>query len=256
VDKLPVEVERYRYRILIERGTRGRNGVENSRKREREVIAEERQNKRQREDVIELSSDGDEPPLARVRRMNPVNVDSSTSDEDTGYEDDFDATLVEDDILLVEGTSAAVGNDTLRGSSGTSSGTTRSMEKGKEKQVIVEPILDIQEELECFICCIVPSDFADNSDVTSCAVRLFTLWSRCLWALQYVTSDDLTNLVYKWREKSNTCPQCRIKLSSAEPFLRDYVLERIAEKFAKLNLSPEELLEREVLAAYLPTSPF
>lgn len=59
-----------------------------------------------------------------------------------------------------------------------------------------------------------------------------------------------TDLVYKWREKSEGCPQCRIKLSTEEPFLRDYVLERIAEKYARVKLSPEELLEREVLATY------
>jgi hypothetical protein len=56
-----------------------------------------------------------------------------------------------------------------------------------------------------------------------------------------------TNVVYKWRDKSDTCPQCRVKLSTSEPFLRDYILERIAEKYARTTLSPEELVEREVL---------
>jgi hypothetical protein len=60
----------------------------------------------------------------------------------------------------------------------------------------------------------------------------------------------IANSVYKWSEKSDTCPQCRAKLSTTEPFVRDYLLERIAEKYARTLLTTEEVLEREVQATY------
>ncbi len=71
-----------------------------------------------------------------------------------------------------------------------------------------------------------------------------------LAVLAVIPSEDCPNVVYKWREKSDKCPQCRIKLSKEEPFLRDYVLERIAEKYAKVTLSSEELVERDKLVTY------
>ena len=69
-------------------------------------------------------------------------------------------------------------------------------------------------------------------------------------------SKNVTDSVYKWREKSDQCPQCRIKLSKEEPFLRDYILERIAEKYAKVTLSPEELVQREIQTTYPSPSVF
>jgi len=66
--------------------------------------------------------------------------------------------------------------------------------------------------------------------------------------LAVLPPNDLTDIVYKWNEKSDTCPQCRVKLSAMRPFVRDYLLERIAEKYARTILSAAEVLEREVLA--------
>ena len=74
-----------------------------------------------------------------------------------------------------------------------------------------------------------------------------------MWSVQYSLSFQRNaNPVYKWKERSHTCPQCRGALSKEEPFLRDYILERITEKYAKVKLAPEELLEREILATLPP----
>jgi len=43
-----------------------------------------------------------------------------------------------------------------------------------------------------------------------------------------------------------------VKLTDNEPFLRDYILERMVEKYAKLKLSTEELKERDIATAYTP----
>ena len=70
----------------------------------------------------------------------------------------------------------------------------------------------------------------------------------------------VANLVIKWFEKSDTCPQCRAKLSTVNPFIRDYILERITDKYARTILSAEEILDREQQALYssppIPSSPF
>jgi hypothetical protein len=231
---LASEAQRYRYRVIIERGTRNEMIP---RKRGNETIMDGQNTKRQRIDVIELSSDGEEPPRPPVvigRRVSPVSIGSSTSDDDSSNED-LDNTLVEEKEDM---------NDTSPESS------TSSTNKGKGKELFVDLNLDLQEELECFICCL-----------SSCLCGLIVA---TLLLVPHVCSPcghgacgpcsislkDCTNSVYKWRQKSDQCPQCRIKLSKEEPFLRDYILERIAEKYAKVTLSPEELVQREVLTTY------
>lgn len=157
----------------------------NSKKREREVIIEERQNKRFREDVIELSSDGDEPPRPIVggRRIIPVTVDSTT-DESSGVDEDLENTLVEDVDLFIGEKSTSVDSNQSREVSASSSS---SADKGKGKEVMMEQLLDITEELECFICCFLPSEnsFTDCSDIVTSSSYMLTLWSRRLLALQY-----------------------------------------------------------------------
>ena len=195
---LPIEAERYRYRVVIERGTRiAQTQGNNHRKREREPVhitdetyprLPKRRAPLQRENVIELSSDPDEPNVPNVtppevqhtrtgsgRQISPVSV-SSTEDEseegnpfeelddevfevevpDSEEDSDFvDTSLDEDDVEITgEKSGSTVQEDTtdvLPESSGTNK------DKGKEKAVPEEPILDLQEELECFICCISPS---------------------------------------------------------------------------------------------------
>jgi hypothetical protein len=41
-----------------------------------------------------------------------------------------------------------------------------------------------------------------------------------------------------------------VKLTDNERFLRDYILERIVEKYAKLKLNSEELKDREIAISY------
>jgi len=43
-----------------------------------------------------------------------------------------------------------------------------------------------------------------------------------------------------------------VKLTDNEPFLRDYILERMVEKYAKVKFSPEELKERDIATSYIP----
>jgi hypothetical protein len=142
-----------------------------SRKREREVTNEEGARKRPREeDVILLSSDPDEPtvgviestPMTTGRRLSPVSVHSSSEDlesveaedEDDEFLDYFEDTLIDDELQFID-------PDTEKEPVASSSGTTSSPDKGKGKEVAIEPIqpaLDLQEELECFICCTSPLD--------------------------------------------------------------------------------------------------
>jgi FHA domain len=186
-DQIAAEAERYRYRVVIQRGTRNRNEL-NSKKREREVIIEERQNKRPREDIIELSSDGDEPPRRVIgESIIPVTVDSTT-DEDSDIEEDLENTLVDDVDLFTGEKSTSSESGQSREVSASSLGTSSSSaDKGKGKEVMLEQFLDIQEELECFICCFFPfeNSFIDGSDVVTSSSYLFSLWSCRLRSLQY-----------------------------------------------------------------------
>lgn len=153
-----MEAQRYRYRVTIERGTRttpGTSTAPQSRKRGREPIDVEVPRKRAREeDVILLSSDNDETRPVVVqggssgRRFSPVSVTSGTIDT-SGTEDmDLDDTLVDDEI------SEADFLHSPKAVEGESSGTT-SPDKGKGKETdIQQQTLDLQEELECFICCL------------------------------------------------------------------------------------------------------
>ena len=154
-DELPLEAQRYRYRVAIVRGTGPNPTAPPSRKRGREPIDDEVPRKRIREeDIILLSSDNDETrPVVQLRssgrRFSPVSVNSSTTDT-SGTEDmDLDDTLVDDEIPE---------EDFLHSPKvveGESSGTT-SPDKGKGKETDIQPqqALDLLEELECFICCI------------------------------------------------------------------------------------------------------
>jgi hypothetical protein len=114
------------------------------------------------------------------RRLTPVTVDSSTEDSLQAQSDEFDFldyledTLLDDDVQL---------NDDKP--LGESSGTT---DKGKGKEVEIlpaQPVLELQEELECFICCIFTFEIANFSHVTNRSLYLFTLWSWRLRSLQY-----------------------------------------------------------------------
>jgi hypothetical protein len=195
-DQLAAEAERYRYRVVIVRGTRTPvPPVGVSRKREREVTNDERASKRPREeDVILLSSDPDEPtvgvieptPMTTGRRLSPVSVYSSSEDsgqvevddEDDEFLDYFEDTLIDDELS----------NFTEKEPEASSSGTTSSPEKGKGKEVAIEPtepVLDLQEELECFICCTIPTEITNVSDVDGRSLYLFSMWPWCLWTMQY-----------------------------------------------------------------------
>jgi len=184
-DDLAHEAARFRYRVVIRRQYSPVPQTfvsETIRKRQRDSAGDDRQKKRAREEVIELSSDGEEVTL---------------------------------EILP---------------------GPSTSQDKGKGKAIEVEEKpgyvpLDLQEELECFIC-------------------------STLMVVPYICSPcghgACGPCIFKWKERSNTCPQCRANLSTEEPFIRDYVLERITQKYSKTVLTEEELLERENQATYLP----
>jgi hypothetical protein len=95
--------------------------------------------------------------------------------------DDFDFMDYLEDTLLEEDVQLDDSNNPI----GESSGTT-DKRKGKEVEIPpAQPILDLQEELECFICCIFSFEMTNVSHVTSRSLYLFTLWSRRLWSLQY-----------------------------------------------------------------------
>ena len=171
-EDLAAEAQRYRYRVIIERGTR--NDMI-PRKRENETIIDGQDTKRQRIDVIELSSDGEElprpRPVAGGRRVSPVSIGSSTSDDDfSSSDDDLENTLVEE---------RGETNDTSPESS------TSSIEKGKRKEDFVDLTLDFQEELECIICCLPFRVWTNCSYTFACSPNLFSLWSWRLWTLQY-----------------------------------------------------------------------
>jgi len=172
-----VEAQRYRYRVVIEQGTRNELI---SRNREDEVIIEGRNNKRKRIHVIELSSDGDEPPrpppMASGRRLSPVTVSSSTSDDESSFlDDDLENTLVQDNTLVEEREDT---DDTSPESS------MSSIDKGKEREVLMDLSLDLEEELECIICCLFLLVWTNYSYSSSCSPYLFTLWSWRLRSLQ------------------------------------------------------------------------
>jgi hypothetical protein len=166
LEDLAAEAQRYRYRVNIERGTRN---AMIPRKRENETTIDGQNTKRQRIDVIELSSDGEElpQPVAGGRRVSPVSIGSSTSDDDSSSsDDDLENTLVDE-----------------RGE--TTESSTSSIEKEKQNEDFVDLTLDFQEELECIICCIPFRVWTNCSYTFTCSPNLFSLWSWRLWTLQY-----------------------------------------------------------------------
>lgn len=164
---------------MIERGTRNPA----ARKRGRENALDGRNVKRQREDVIELSSDTEDPMVpqrassGKELRIEVVSV-SSGSDVDDLFDKDPETTLVDDEVQFT-GESSRSNNNSPKSSLEASPS-----DKGKGKEVYREPALDLQEELECFICCLCFSRLSDNSDDCECSVHLFTMRPWCMWALQ------------------------------------------------------------------------
>ena len=163
---LPFEAERYRYILTLQRGTRNDSGP--SRKRGRESIDEGQRKRARDEDVILLSSDNDntKPFLSRTtsgRRASPVSVSSTTDSsesEDKGQADDLqflpryvssDDCQGEDEVTEDEDEDEI---DSAMVVEAESSGTTSSFpNKGKGKDVDSQEQLNLQDELECFICC-------------------------------------------------------------------------------------------------------
>jgi len=165
---------------VIERGTRNPG----ARKRGRENVLDVRNVKRQREDVIELSSDTEDPMVpqrtssGKELRIEVVSV-SSGSDVDDIFDKDPETTLVDDEVQFT-GESSRSNNNSPK-----SSLETPPSDKGKGKEVYREPALDLQEELECFICCSSFRGSLTNSDDCECSVHLFTMRSWRMRALQY-----------------------------------------------------------------------
>jgi hypothetical protein len=95
-EDLAYEAQKVRYRVNVVYGSR-------SLKRDRETATEEREGKKIRRDVIELSSDGEEDTRALPLQDNKAASDSQKIDKGKGTE--------------------------------------------------FAPVLDFQDELECFICC-------------------------------------------------------------------------------------------------------
>jgi len=80
----------------------------------------------------------------------------STTDESSDADEDLENTLVDDVDLFNGEKSTSSESDQSPRVSASSSGTSSVADKGKGKGVMVEQFLDIQEELECFICCFFP----------------------------------------------------------------------------------------------------
>lgn len=140
-EDLPREAERFRYRVVIERGTRS-----NSRKRVNETSSV-MEHKRRRQDFIKLSSDADEPGSSG-RMIFPASAESSSADGTsnvTDTDEDLENTFEEGDIKDKSGDTSP------QNLPGISTG------KGKRKKMFVESFLALQEDLECSICCTRPS---------------------------------------------------------------------------------------------------
>ena len=148
------EAQKLRYRVVIERGIRSLP------KRARDIPDEQRQVKRIRRNIIELSSDGEEQTRT-LTDMSPISSELRAlldASSDSGLEDDygdFDELAVADIPELSaesSGTSSGAGgsHNTPSSASGSQEPSTK-LDKGKGKEVV--PILDLQDELECFICC-------------------------------------------------------------------------------------------------------
>jgi hypothetical protein len=172
---LAPEAQKFLYRVSILEGptTAKRNG---------EHTTDTRQVKRPRRDVIELSSEEEENTHVlsnqRPAAMDPQSIFSSESEHGGESSGEYgDLSFDEDDLVLESEFRQHVAP------SGSNTQDT-SVDKGKGKEV--ELPLDLQDELECFICCISPAIQANHSNVDGCTVHLFSMRSRCLWSLQYV----------------------------------------------------------------------
>ena len=165
-EELPVEARHYQYRVCLKRGTRIQTIQREilpppplSRKRERDysmsLSVDERSSKRPREDdheVILLSSDGDEPVIARHQGQTPVTISSTTDESEEVADSVFDELDIFDDTLVDDLDESMLSwgekKETIAEASGSST-----PDKGKGKEIVTST-LDLQDELECFICCI------------------------------------------------------------------------------------------------------
>jgi hypothetical protein len=173
-EDLPTGAQKYRYRVVIEQ-TQSPRPTENGRKRGGEPIIPPRRvhsgGTFKRVPVIELSSDGDsrspEPQpstsAAPVQQITPITVGSTSEVESevgettlpvrfvgSGMteEEVFDSLFGDIEIEeVMEGTSTAeTSQETIKPS--------LDKGKGKEKEAATDPaVFDLQEELECIICC-------------------------------------------------------------------------------------------------------
>ena len=170
---LPTGAQKYRYRVAIQHIPSVRP-AENSRKRGGDPISPPRRvlsgGTYKRVAVIDLSSDGDSPLAAPpastsgapVQQITPITVDSTDeADSEVGEttapvipgsgmteEEVFDTLFGDIEMEdIMEGTSTArTSQETVKGS--------LEKGKGKEKEAVSDPALfDLQEELECIICC-------------------------------------------------------------------------------------------------------
>jgi hypothetical protein len=115
--------------------------------------------------IIELSSDGEDsprPPPARplndvvngadVRQITPITVDSTDSVVGSNADDVADMLEVTEEELF-NSMWGDVHDDKMEGTSSVAE-TSQGTSKGKEKEAATDPsVFDLQEELECFICC-------------------------------------------------------------------------------------------------------
>jgi len=173
---LPTGAQKYRYTVSIQRGPRARfetSGATTTKKREGEPISPAQRRDSvdgtfKRAHIIELSSEGEDSPrppmrpttsaIVGVHQSTPITVGSTDSLDDRNADDEgvvLDLTgVTEEDIF---DTLFSDFDDKMEGTSSSGGDTTASPEKGKgkEKEAVFElAIFDLQEELECFICCI------------------------------------------------------------------------------------------------------
>jgi hypothetical protein len=204
--------------------------------------------KRQREVSNLASSEG--PAVKRARENREVIILSSEGDDDNNGASSVSTTTTDNDeagYLLdidwldhmatedYEDQEAAIAPEPAVEASCSSSPSKgkATPEKGKGKEMSLPP-LDLHEELECVICCM-------------CVVEVINV--AYLMVVPHICvpcgHGACGPCLFKWVETSATCPECRTKLSTKNPLIRDYILERIIQKYTTVTLTPEEMETRD-----------
>ncbi|BFZ59095.1 Tripartite motif-containing protein 65 [Saitoella coloradoensis] len=164
-----------------------------------------------------------ESSAPKKQKKEPIVIELDTDDDADDAADEIDCLSLEE-------------KDIIKDAKEVKKEKIEEKEKEKEKKKGDEKVhIDFQEELECTLCY---GPFVSPMSVVPCG---HTYCGLC---------------IRPWLDNgSNRCPECRTEVLKGKPLIRNFLVEHMANKYASLTMTKEELDERkaqEILWRTLP----